>query len=65
MSYINYLNNIKKLLTDNDAKIIAHYYVDEQIQRLAEDTGGFVGDSLEMARYGSMQKESTLLVAGV
>ena len=65
MSYINYLNNIKKLLIDNDAKIIAHYYVDEQIQRLAEDTGGFVGDSLEMARYGSMQKESTLLVAGV
>ena len=57
--------HIKKLLLDNDAKIIAHYYVDEQVQRLAEDTGGFVGDSLEMARYGSMQSESTLLVAGV
>ena len=65
MSYTDYLNNIKKLLLENDAKIIAHYYVDEQIQRLAEDTGGFVGDSLEMARYGSMQKESILLVAGV
>jgi quinolinate synthase len=65
MSYTDYLNNIKKLLLENNAKIIAHYYVDEQVQRLAEDTGGFVGDSLEMARYGSMQSESTLLVAGV
>ena len=46
MNYINYLNVIRKLLIENDAKIIAHYYVDEQIQRLAEDTGGFVGDSL-------------------
>ena len=49
MSYTDYLNNIKKLLLENNAKIIAHYYVDEQVQRLAEDTGGFVGDSLEMA----------------
>ena len=65
MNYINYLNVIRKLLIENDAKIIAHYYVDEQIQRLAEDTGGFVGDSLEMARYGSKQKESILVVAGV
>ena len=65
MDYKDYLNNIKKLLIENDAKIIAHYYVDEQVQRLAEDTSGFVGDSLEMARYGAQQKESTLIVAGV
>ena len=65
MKYTDYLNNIKKLLIENDAKIIAHYYVDEQVQRLAEDTSGFVGDSLEMARYGTQQKESTLIVAGV
>ena len=65
MNYINYLNNIKKMLIENNAKIIAHYYVDEQVQRLAEDTAGFVGDSLEMARYGTQQEESTLVVAGV
>ena len=65
MNYTNYLNVIRKLLIENDAKIIAHYYVDEQVQRLAEDTSGFVGDSLEMARYGAQQKESTLIVAGV
>ena len=65
MSYANHLISIKELLLKNNAKIIAHYYVDEQVQRLAEDTGGFVGDSLEMARYGSKQKETTLIVAGV
>ena len=65
MSYADHLINIKQLLLKNNAKIIAHYYVDEQVQRLAEDTGGFVGDSLEMARYGSKQKETTLIVAGV
>ena len=65
MSYADHLISIKQLLLKNNAKIIAHYYVDEQVQRLAEDTGGFVGDSLEMARYGSKQKETTLIVAGV
>ena len=65
MSYEDHLISIKQLLLKNNAKIIAHYYVDEQVQRLAEDTGGFVGDSLEMARYGSKQKETTLIVAGV
>jgi quinolinate synthase len=39
--------------------------VDKAVQRLAEDTGGFVSDSLEMARYGTEQKETTLIVAGV
>ena len=65
MSYADHLISIKQLLSKNNAKIIAHYYVDEQVQRLAEDTGGFVGDSLEMARYGSKQKETILIVAGV
>jgi quinolinate synthase len=65
MSYEDHLIAIKQLLLKNNAKIIAHYYVDEQVQRLAEDTGGFVGDSLEMARYGSKQQETTLIVAGV
>ena len=65
MSYADHLISIKQLLSKNNAKIIALYYVDEQVQRLAEDTGGFVGDSLEMARYGSKQKETTLIVAGV
>ncbi len=55
----------KKLLKEKNAILVAHYYVDSEIQRLADETGGIVSDSLEMARFGSMQKASTLLVAGV
>lgn len=65
MKYSQYLNKTKILLKENNAKLIAHYYVDKTVQRLAEDTGGFVSDSLEMAKYGTKQKETTLIVAGV
>ncbi len=63
--YKNKLKKIKSLLEQHNAKIIAHYYVDESLQRVAEDTGGFVSDSLEMARFGAAQNEQTLIVAGV
>ena len=33
---------IKKLLRERDAVLVAHYYVDAELQRLAEDTGGKV-----------------------
>jgi quinolinate synthase len=36
-----------------------------RIQALAEATGGFVGDSLEMARFGRDHAAQTLIVAGV
>ncbi len=65
MQYSQYLEKTKTLLKENNAKLIAHYYVDKTVQRLAEDTGGFVSDSLEMARYGTEQKETTLIIAGV
>jgi quinolinate synthase len=42
-----------------------HYYVHEDLQRLAEETGGFVADSLEMARFGHQHPAKTLVVAGV
>ncbi len=35
----------QKLLQEKDAVLIAHYYTDPEIQALAEETGGFVGDS--------------------
>ena len=44
---------------------MAHYYTDDAIQELAEETGGCVSDSLEMARFGSQVDASTLVVAGV
>ena len=56
---------IKRLLVEKDARLIAHYYTDPEIQALAEETGGFISDSLEMARFGRDCDSSTLIVAGV
>ena len=58
-------SKIIRLLKERDAVIIAHYYTDAEIQLLAEQTGGKVADSLEMARYGRQHKATTLMVAGV
>lgn len=60
-----YREKIKRLLKERDAVMVAHYYTDPEIQALAEETGGCVSDSLEMARFGSQHPASTLLVAGV
>ena len=61
----DYKEKIKRLLKDEDAVIVAHYYTDSVIQALAEETGGFISDSLEMARFGRDHKAKTLVVAGV
>lgn len=56
---------IRQLLEQEDATLVAHYYTEPEIQALAEETGGCVSDSLEMARFGHRHKASTLVVAGV
>ena len=56
---------IKHLLQKENAVLIAHYYTHETLQKIAEETGGFVSDSLEMARFGSRHDATTLIVAGV
>ncbi|WP_414711308.1 quinolinate synthase NadA [Spongiibacter tropicus] len=56
---------IKTLLKARDAVLVAHYYTDPEIQSLAEETGGCVSDSLEMARFGRDHPASMLIVAGV
>ena len=56
---------IKRLLKERDAVLVAHYYVDAELQDLAEETGGCVSDSLEMARFGRDHPARTLVVAGV
>jgi quinolinate synthase len=53
------------LLKAHDATLVAHYYVDGDLQDLALETGGCVADSLEMARFGRAQPQKTLVVAGV
>ncbi|TVU68165.1 quinolinate synthase NadA [Cobetia crustatorum] len=59
------IKEIKQLLIERDAALVAHYYCDDAIQQLAEETGGCVADSLEMARFGARHEASTLIVAGV
>ncbi|TWG85790.1 quinolinate synthetase [Cupriavidus gilardii J11] len=56
---------IKALLKARNAVLVAHYYVDADLQDLAEETGGCVSDSLEMARFGRDHPAQTLVVAGV
>ena len=57
--------DIAQLLRARDAVLVAHYYVDGDVQDLALATGGCVADSLEMARFGRDHPASTLVVAGV
>ncbi len=56
---------IIKQLREQNAALVAHYYVAPELQDLALETGGCVGDSLEMARIGREHPASTLIVAGV
>ena len=53
------------LLKRHGAVLVAHYYVDGDLQDLALETGGIVADSLEMARFGRDHAAKTLVVAGV
>jgi quinolinate synthase len=58
-------SHIKDLLKRENAVLVAHYYTDPVLQELAEETGGCVSDSLEMARFGHQHAARTLVVAGV
>src|SRR6516225_3947993 len=55
----------KALLEQHGAVLVAHYYVDGDLQDLALETGRCVADSLEMARFGRDAPQTTLVVAGV
>lgn len=56
---------IKQLLEAKNAQLVAHYYVDDDLQALAEETGGKVADSLEMANFGAQSDAEMLVVCGV
>ncbi len=55
----------KQLLKEKDAVLVAHFYTDPDLQLLADESGGYVSDSLEMARFGRDHSASTVVVAGV
>ncbi|MBC5765418.1 quinolinate synthase NadA [Ramlibacter albus] len=58
-------DRIKRLLKERNAVMVSHYYVHPDLQDLAEETGGIVSDSLEMARFGRDHPAQTLVVSGV
>ncbi len=53
------------LLKARDAVLVAHYYTHPDIQALADESGGYVSDSLQMARFGREHPARLLVVAGV
>ena len=59
------IRQVKRLLREQDAALVAHYYTDPDLQMLADETGGHVSDSLDMARFGHEADASTLVVCGV
>jgi len=58
-------DQIKAELSAKNAVLVAHYYVSAELQVLAEESGGIVSDSLEMARFGQNCTAETIVVAGV
>ncbi len=59
------IERIKRLLKEQDAVLVSHYYVQADLQDLAEQTGGIVSDSLDMANFGHEHPARTIVVAGV
>ncbi len=59
------IDQIKILLKKQNAVLIAHYYSDPDLQLLADETGGHVSDSLDMAKFGNESTASSLVVCGV
>jgi len=61
----DYIKRIKSALKEQNATLVAHYYTDPDLQQLADETGGCVSDSLEMARFGKAHPATKIVVAGV
>jgi quinolinate synthase len=62
---VELIARIKRLLKEQDALLVSHYYVHPDLQDLAEQTGGIVSDSLDMANFGHQHPAKTIVVAGV
>ncbi|WP_290650421.1 quinolinate synthase NadA [Aquisalimonas sp.] len=59
------MGRVREALRAQDAVLVAHYYTAPDLQILADETGGIVSDSLEMARFGYEHPGRTVVVAGV
>ena len=52
---------IEKLKKERDAVILAHYYVNEEVQRLAD----YVGDSYYLSKIAAESPHKTIVFCGV
>lgn len=55
------LEELRNLKRDKDAVILAHYYVNKDVQKIAD----FVGDSFFLAKKATTVKEKNIIMAGV
>src|SRR5215471_10592255 len=55
------MDEIERLKKEQDAVLLAHYYVDGEIQDIAD----FTGDSLKLARDAVKVTNATIVFAGV
>lgn len=62
---VEWIERLRPLLVEKNAVVVAHYYTAPELQALADETGGFVGDSLAMAQFGYAHPAKTLMVVGV
>lgn len=58
---LDLIDEIAELKKQHDAVVLAHYYVDGEIQDIAD----FTGDSLKLARDAVRATQSTIVFAGV
>ena len=58
---MNASEKISKLKQEKDVVILAHYYVDQEVQKLAD----FVGDSYALAKKAAETEQKNILFAGV
>lgn len=55
------LEKIKRLKEEKNIVILAHYYVDEEIQKIAD----YIGDSFYLSKVAKNLKEKTIVFCGV
>ncbi|MCH9791710.1 MAG: quinolinate synthase NadA, partial [Planctomycetes bacterium] len=58
---LDLMDEIESLKKEKDATLLAHFYIDGEIQEIAD----FTGDSLKLARDAVNVKTSTIVFSGV